>query len=70
MTNPIHVDPQFAQRTPFKSTIAQGFQFLAYISEMMIRDFGEKWVIAGVMEVRLLRPVFPGDRLQIGGQVV
>ena len=68
--NPIHVDPQFAQGTPFKSTIAPGFQFLAYISEMMIRDFGGKWVTGGVMEVRLMRPVFPGDRLKIGGQVV
>jgi len=67
--NPIHVDPEFARKTPFKSTIAPGYQILAYLSEVMTRDFGEKWITGGVMDVRLLRPVFPGDELSIGGRV-
>ena len=67
--NPIHVDPEFAKTTPFKSTIAPGYQVLAYLSEIMTRDFGEKWIQGGVMDVRLLRPVFPGDELDIGGRV-
>ena len=45
--NPIHVDPEFAKGTPFKSTIAPGYQTLAYISGMMTRDFGEKWIRGG-----------------------
>ena len=64
--NPIHVDPEFAKKTAFKSTIAPGYQVLAYLSEMMSRDFGEKWITGGVMDVRLLKPVFPGDELRIG----
>ena len=68
--NPIHVDPEFAKKTPFKSTIAPGYQFIAYISELMTRDFGEKWITGGVMDVRLFRPVLPGDELTIGGEVV
>jgi 3-hydroxybutyryl-CoA dehydratase len=67
--NPIHVDPEFAKKTPFRSTIAPGYQVLAYLSEMMTRHFGEKWITGGVMDVRLLRPVFPGDELSIGGSV-
>ncbi len=68
--NPIHVDPEFAKKTPFKSTIAPGYQFIAYISEIMTRDFGEKWITGGVMDVRLLRAVLPGDELTAGGRVV
>ncbi|MDY7037410.1 MAG: MaoC family dehydratase [Thermodesulfobacteriota bacterium] len=67
--NPIHVDPEFAKKTPFKSTIAPGYQFIAYISELMTRDFGEKWITGGMMDVRLLRAVLPGDELSIGGKV-
>jgi 3-hydroxybutyryl-CoA dehydratase len=67
--NPIHVDPEFAKKTTFKSTIVPGDQFLTYVSEMMTRDFGEKWITGGVMDVRLLRPVFPGDTLRIGGRL-
>ncbi|MGD9032722.1 MAG: MaoC family dehydratase [Desulfobacteraceae bacterium] len=67
--NPIHVDPEFAKKTPFKSTIAPGYQVLAYLSEMMSRDFGEKWITGGVMDVRLLKPVFPGDELRIGARL-
>jgi len=68
--NPIHVDPEFAKKTPFKSTIAPGYQFIAYISEIMTRDFGEKWITGGVMDVHLLKAVLPGDELTIGGKVV
>ena len=68
--NPIHVDPEFAKKTPFRSTIAPGYQFIAYVSELMTRDFGGKWITGGVMDVRLFRPVLPGDELTVGGKVV
>ena len=68
--NPIHVDPEYAKNTAFKSTIAPGYQFIAYISELMARDFGEKWITAGGMELRLIRPVFPKDTLTVGAKVV
>jgi len=46
--NPIHVDPEYAKNTVFKSTIAPGYQFIAYLSELMARDFGEKWITGGI----------------------
>ncbi|MBW1902432.1 MAG: MaoC family dehydratase [Deltaproteobacteria bacterium] len=68
--NPIHVDPEYAKNTVFKSTIAPGYQFIAYLSELMARDFGEKWITGGSMELRLLRPVFPKDTLTVGAKIV
>ncbi|SPD73600.1 MaoC-like protein [uncultured Desulfobacterium sp.] len=68
--NPIHTDPEYAKNTAFKSTIAPGYQFIAYLSELMARDFGEKWITAGGMELRLIRPVFPKDTLSVGAKVV
>ncbi len=67
--NPIHVDPEYARKTAFKSTIAPGYQFIAYISELMARDFGEDWITGGGMDLRLIRPVFPGDTLLVGATV-
>ena len=68
--NPIHVDPEYAKNTVFKSTIAPGYQFIAYLSELMARDFDEKWITGGGMELRLIKPVFPKDTLTIGAKVV
>ena len=68
--NPIHVDPEYAKNTVFKSTIAPGYQFIAYLSELMGRDFGEKWITGGGMELRLLSPVFPKDTLTVGAKII
>ena len=68
--NPIHVDPEYAKNTVFKSTIAPGYQFIAYLSELMGRDFGERWITGGGMELRLLSPVLPKDTLTVGAKVV
>jgi len=68
--NPIHVDPEYAKNTVFKSTIAPGCQFMAYLSELMARDFGEKWITGGGMDLRLIKPVFPKDTLTVGAKVV
>lgn len=61
--NPIHVDVEFAKKTPFKGTIAPGFQCMAYISELMAREFGAGWYMGGSLDLRLTRPVKPGDTL-------
>ena len=61
--NPIHVDVEFAKKTSFKGTIAPGFQCIAYISELMAREFGEGWYVGGTLDLRLTRPVRPGNTL-------
>jgi len=68
--NPIHVDVELAKKTPFKGTIAPGFQCMAYISELMAREFGEGWYVGGTLDLRLTRPVRPGDTLVTRGIVI
>jgi len=68
--NPIHVDEEYAKTTPFKGTIAPGYQCMAYISELMAREFGEGWYVGGTLDLRLTRPVRPGDRLFTRAKVV
>ena len=40
-----------------------GYQYMAYISELMAREFGEGWYFGGTLDVRLTSPVRPGDVL-------
>ncbi len=68
--NPIHVDVEYAKTTPFMGTIAPGYQYMAYISEIMAREFGEGWYIGGTLDLRLTRPVRPGDMLFTRARVV
>jgi len=68
--NPIHVDPEFARSTPFKSTIAPGFQYIAYISELMAREFGRGWYEGGSLDVRLRKVVKPGDMLTTKARII
>jgi len=61
--NPIHVDEEFAKGTSFKGTIAHGFYIFAFLSELMMRSFGKRWINGGRVDVRFKRPVRPGDTI-------
>lgn len=50
--NPLHTDPDFAAMTQFGGTVAHGMLVLAYLSEMLTRAFGERWVAGGRMKAR------------------
>ncbi|MDP6180873.1 MAG: MaoC family dehydratase, partial [Desulfatiglandales bacterium] len=68
--NPIHVDIEYAKTTPFKGTIAPGYQYMVYISELMAREFGEGWYVGWTLDLRLTKPVRPGDMLFTRAKVV
>jgi 3-hydroxybutyryl-CoA dehydratase len=59
--NPIHVDEEYARRSPFGGTIAHGMLVLAYLSGMMTDAFGRRWVSGGRLKVRFKSPARPGD---------
>jgi len=67
--NPIHIDETFAATTPLKGTIAHGMLVLAYLSEMLVRAFGEAWDSTGQLSLRFRNPARPGDRLTVSGRV-
>ena len=67
--NPIHIDEEFAKKTPLGGTIAHGMLILAYISQMMTAAFGQNWLIGGKLNVRFRSPARPGDIITVGGKI-
>jgi 3-hydroxybutyryl-CoA dehydratase len=63
--NPIHIDEEFAKKTPLGGTIAHGMLVLAYVSQMMANNFGKAWLNGGSLNVRFKAPARPGDILSI-----
>lgn len=59
--NPIHIDPEFARRTPMEGTIAHGMLVLSFVSQMMTAAFGRRWLESGSLDVRFRAPARPGD---------
>lgn len=67
--NPIHIDEDFARRTPLGGTIAHGMLVLAYVSRMMTGAFGRHWLTGGKLNVRFKAPARPGDVVSVSGRV-
>ena len=67
--NPIHIDEDFARKTPLGGTVAHGMLVLAYVSQMMTAAFGADWLSSGKLDVRFRAPARPGDTLAIGGKI-
>gem|GEM_PF-66751 len=70
---PLHVDHHVSSQTPFRSVIAHGPLTIALSLGLVIQSgfFGDA-VIAwlGLDEVRLPRPVLPGDTIYVHAEVV
>ena len=68
--NPLHVDPEYAKKTKFKTTIAHGPLVISFISEMMGNWLGAGWIEGGkLLDVRFRAPVRSGDEITIQGRV-
>ena len=67
--NPIHIDTDYARKTPLGGTVAHGMLILAYISQMMTNAFGRDWLSGGRLNVRFRAPARPGDVITIGGTI-
>ncbi len=67
--NPIHIDEEFARKTPLGGTIAHGMFILAYVSQMMTFAFGQSWVVGGKLNVRFKVPARPGDTITVSGKI-
>jgi len=67
--NPIHIDEDFAKKTPLGGTIAHGMLILAYVSQMMNTAFGRSWLTGGKLNVRFKAPARPGDTITVSGKI-
>lgn len=67
--NPIHIDEDYARKTPLGGTVAHGMMVLAYVSRMMTSAFGTDWLSGGKLDVRFRAPARPGDTMDTGGKI-
>lgn len=68
--NPIHLDAEFASKTPFGRVIAHGSLSLNLVCEAIEDTFGPFDVSALVLDVRFKAPVFAGDVVVAGGRLI
>ena len=67
--NPIHLDAGFAAQTPFGGTVAHGMLLLAYLSVMLTRAFGERWLNSGSLKIKFRQPGTTGATVATSGRV-
>ena len=67
--NPIHIDEDFARKSPLGGTVAHGMLILAYISQMMTIAFEQDWISRGKLNVRFKEPARPGDVVTASGNI-
>jgi len=67
--NPIHVDPDYAGKGPYGSTIAHGLMTLAYAA-LMLNDWSDgMFDESGELEVAFVGPIFADDVVEMTGTV-
>jgi acyl dehydratase len=64
-----HSDPEAAQRDGLARPLASGQNQMAFLHELMERNFGDAWVYGGKISVRYIHPVYGGDRITPNGTV-
>lgn len=64
-----HTDISVAKADGIQNTIASGQNQMAFLHEMMERNFGDAWVYGGKISVRYIYPVYAGDYLTANGLV-
>ncbi|CAN5626207.1 MaoC family dehydratase [soil metagenome] len=67
--NPVHLDAEFAARTPFGRPIAHGTMSLALVWQALAATFGGR-ARPEEAEIRFSAPVRQGDALTAGGALV
>lgn len=69
-TNPIHFDAEYAATTEWERPLVDSTFTLALVTGLSVADVSERGVNLGWDEVRLLKPVFPGDTIRAETEVL
>jgi acyl dehydratase len=64
-----HSDAQAAKRDGLTKTIASGQNQMAFLHELMERNFGDAWVYGGKISARWVHPVHAEDDISAHGLV-
>jgi acyl dehydratase len=65
-----HSDATAARRDGLKKPLASGQNQMAFLHEMLEKNFGDGWAYGGRISVRYIHPVHAGDRIAAQGEVV
>jgi 3-hydroxybutyryl-CoA dehydratase len=66
--NPIHLDPDFAAKTPMGGIIAHGMLSLSLLWQSLQATFGTERMAGIALDIRFIRPVREDDWVSAGGQ--
>lgn len=58
-----HSDAEQARREGISRPIASGQNQMAFLHELLERNFGNGWANGGAISVRYIRPVYPNDEI-------
>lgn len=61
----IHYDAEYAKKRGFRGTLAHGLMVQGYANVMAVDLYGTTWMERGEIEVKFVRPVFPGDSMTV-----
>lgn len=61
----IHYDAQYAAQRGFRGTLAHGLMVQGYANVLATEIYGTDWMRRGEIEVKFVRPVFPGDDVTV-----
>jgi acyl dehydratase len=64
-----HSDPEEAKRDGLTKPLASGQNQMAFLHELLERNFGDAWVYGGKISVRNIHPVYGGDIITPHGTV-
>ena len=68
--NPIHMDEEYAKKTPFGQRIAHGALTASYISGILGNDLPGPGAIFTHLEMRFRRPVFIGSTVIARAEII
>jgi acyl dehydratase len=71
-TQPLHLDAEFAARTPFGQRVVNGVLTLGLVVGLTVSDLTEGTIVANLSYDRVVhpRPVFHGDTLRVETEVL
>ncbi|MED5578599.1 MAG: MaoC family dehydratase [Nitrospinota bacterium] len=64
-TKNIHTDDAIAQKAGLPRAVATGRHPVCFIAEEMTKVFGKGFIENGNLDVKFIKPIFPGDTIKI-----
>ena len=61
----IHTDDEVAQKAGHPRAVATGRHPVCFIAEEMTKIFGKGFIENGNLDVKFIKPIFPGDTISI-----